>query len=64
MDKGHVNIIRYTDADGARDASDKRSSTEVEYWAMANMTCGLLWLKHSLQELKFWEIGWHGTYLR
>ena len=33
-----------------------RSSAEVEYRAMANVTCELIWLKQFLQELKFCEV--------
>ncbi|XP_050902766.1 uncharacterized mitochondrial protein AtMg00810-like [Lathyrus oleraceus] len=34
-----------------------RSSTEAEYRSMAHATCELLWLKHLLQELHFYEVG-------
>ena len=32
-----------------------RSSVEAEYRAMALATCELIWLKHLLQELRFWK---------
>ena len=32
-----------------------RSNAEVEYRAMANATCELIWLKQLLQEIKFCE---------
>ena len=33
-----------------------RSSVEVEYHAMALVTCELMWIKQLIQELKFIEI--------
>ena len=34
-----------------------RSNNEAENRAMTHTTCELLWLKHLLEELKFYEIG-------
>jgi len=82
-DRGHTNIVGYSDADWAGDASDRRStsgycifvggnliswkskkqtvvarsSTEVEYRAMAHATSELVWLKRLLQELSFCKVG-------
>ena len=40
-----------------------RSSDEAEYRAMALATCELIWLKHLLQELRFWKDGTNEAYM-
>ncbi|RVW88631.1 Retrovirus-related Pol polyprotein from transposon RE1 [Vitis vinifera] len=55
--RGHTQIVGYTDADWAGSPTDRRStsgsSAEAEYRAMALATCELIWLRHLLQELRF-----------
>ncbi|XP_073220110.1 secreted RxLR effector protein 161-like [Cicer arietinum] len=67
--RGHSDIVAYTDADWAGSPSDRRStsgkkqnvvarsSAEAEYRAMALTTQELIWLIHLLQELHFCNIG-------
>ncbi|RVW26227.1 Retrovirus-related Pol polyprotein from transposon RE2 [Vitis vinifera] len=54
-DRGHTQIVGYTNADWAGSPSDRRStlSDEAEYQAMALATCELIWLRQLLQELRF-----------
>ncbi|RVX19078.1 Structural maintenance of chromosomes protein 1 [Vitis vinifera] len=55
--RGHTQVVGYTDADWAGSPTDRRStsgsSAEAEYRAMALATCELIWLRHLLQELRF-----------
>ncbi|RVW65705.1 Retrovirus-related Pol polyprotein from transposon RE2 [Vitis vinifera] len=55
--RGHTQVVGYTDADWADSPTDRRStsgsSAEAEYRAMALATCELIWLRHLLQELRF-----------
>ncbi|RVX02467.1 Dynamin-like protein ARC5 [Vitis vinifera] len=51
-DRGHTQIVGYTDADWAGSPLD-RSSAEAEYQAMTLATCELIWLRQLLQELRF-----------
>ncbi|RVW33237.1 Retrovirus-related Pol polyprotein from transposon TNT 1-94 [Vitis vinifera] len=55
--RGHTQVVGYTDADWAGSPTDRRStsgsSVEAEYRAMALATCELIWLRHLLQELRF-----------
>ncbi|RVX21545.1 Retrovirus-related Pol polyprotein from transposon TNT 1-94 [Vitis vinifera] len=56
-DRGHTQIVGYTDANWAGSPSDRRStlgsSAETEYRAMTLATCELIWLRQLLQELRF-----------
>ncbi|RVX13257.1 Retrovirus-related Pol polyprotein from transposon RE2 [Vitis vinifera] len=55
--RGHTQVVGYTDVDWAGSPTDRRStsgsSAEAEYRAMALATCELIWLRHLLQELRF-----------
>ncbi|RVW96834.1 Retrovirus-related Pol polyprotein from transposon TNT 1-94 [Vitis vinifera] len=55
--RGHTQVVGYTDADWASSPTDRRStsrsSAEAEYRVMALATCELIWLKHLLRELRF-----------
>ncbi|RVW65710.1 Retrovirus-related Pol polyprotein from transposon TNT 1-94 [Vitis vinifera] len=55
--RGHTQVVGYTDADWAGSPTNRRStsgsSAEAEYRAMALATCELIWLRHLLQELRF-----------
>ncbi|RVW98383.1 Retrovirus-related Pol polyprotein from transposon RE2 [Vitis vinifera] len=55
--RGHTQVVGYTDADWAGSPTDRRStsgsSAEAEYRAMALATCELIWLRHLLRELRF-----------
>ncbi|RVW38049.1 hypothetical protein CK203_097273 [Vitis vinifera] len=55
--RGHTQVVGYTDADWAGSPTDRRStsgsSAEAKYRAMALETCELIWLRHLLQELRF-----------
>ncbi|RVW86900.1 Retrovirus-related Pol polyprotein from transposon RE1 [Vitis vinifera] len=55
--RGHTQVVGYTDADWAGSPTDRHftfgSNTEAEYGAMALATCELIWLKHLLRELRF-----------
>ncbi|RVW67581.1 Retrovirus-related Pol polyprotein from transposon RE2 [Vitis vinifera] len=55
--RGHTQVVGYTDADWADSPTDRRStsgfSAEIEYRAMTLATCELIWLKHLLRELRF-----------
>ncbi|RVW76991.1 Retrovirus-related Pol polyprotein from transposon TNT 1-94 [Vitis vinifera] len=55
--RGHTQVVGYTDADWAGSPTDRHStsgsSAEAEYRAMALATCELIWLRHLLQELRF-----------
>ncbi|RVW55533.1 Retrovirus-related Pol polyprotein from transposon RE2 [Vitis vinifera] len=59
QNRGHTQVVGYTDADWAGSPTDRRStsvarsSAEAEYRAMALATCELIWLRHLLQELRF-----------
>ncbi|RVW92094.1 Retrovirus-related Pol polyprotein from transposon RE2 [Vitis vinifera] len=55
--RGHTQVVGYTDADWAGSPTDRHStsgsSAEAECQAMALATCELIWLKHLLRELRF-----------
>ncbi|RVW17624.1 Retrovirus-related Pol polyprotein from transposon RE1 [Vitis vinifera] len=53
--KGHTQVVGYTDADWTGSPTDRCSTSgaEAEYRAMALTTCELIWLKHLLRELRF-----------
>ncbi|RVW19151.1 Retrovirus-related Pol polyprotein from transposon RE1 [Vitis vinifera] len=53
--RGHTQVVGYTDADWAGSPTDRRSTSgaEAEYRVMTLATCELIWLRHLLRELRF-----------
>ena len=49
----HLHVEAFTEDDWAGSPSDRRSSADAKYRAIAHTSCELLWLKHFLEELMF-----------
>ena len=49
----HLHVEAFIEDDWAGSLSDRRSSADAKYRAIAHMSCELLWLKHLSEELMF-----------